>query len=148
MKIETKVSQKDNSLFFNDDCNVYSAEPHNVPFKFNNQIKLSPSDSGMRQSTKYSIDDILKKTPNCEELVTLSATLTAVTISMYQSTLGMELLKLRKIVLEKILQVLCFAKCGNQYARRCRRTTTGFKVRGPKNGQIYEIFKILEYGLL
>ena len=24
---------------------------------------------------------------------------------------------------------------------------TGFKVRGPKNGQIYEIFKILEYGL-
>ena len=148
MKIERKVSQKNNSLFFNDDCNVYSAEPYDVPFKFNNQITLSPSGSGVRQSTKYLIDDILKKTPNCGELVTLSVTLTAVTISMYQSTLGMELLKLRKIVLEKILQVLCFANCGNQHARSCKQPTTRFKVRGPKNGQIYEILKVLEYGLL
>ena len=45
VKIETKVSQKDNSLFFNDDLAVYLAEPYDVPFKFNNQIKLSQSDS-------------------------------------------------------------------------------------------------------
>ena len=75
VKIETKVSQKDNSLFFNDDCNVYSAEPYDVPFKSNNQIKLSPSGSGVIQSTKYSTDDILKMTLNCGELVTISATL-------------------------------------------------------------------------
>ena len=53
VKIETKVSRKDNSFFFNNDCNVYSAEPYDVPFKFINQIKLPPSDSSVRQSTKY-----------------------------------------------------------------------------------------------
>ena len=75
VKIETKVSQKDNSLFFNDDCNVYSAESYDVLFKYNNQIKLSPSDSCVRQSTKNSIDDILKMIPNCGELVAISAVL-------------------------------------------------------------------------
>ena len=115
VKIETKVSQKDNSLFFNDDCNVYSAEPCNVPFKSNNQIKLSSS--SVRQSTKYLIDNILKMTPNCGELVTISATLT---VSSYvpvntryrdaeikkacvlENTTGFMFCRLRKSVCEKL----------------------------------------------
>lgn len=50
VKIETKVSQKDYSLFFNDECNVYLAEPYDVLFKFNNQVRLSSSDSVVGQS--------------------------------------------------------------------------------------------------
>ena len=57
----TKKSITVNSLFFNNDCNVYSAEPYDVPFKFNNQIKQSPGDSGVRQSAKCLIDDIYLK---------------------------------------------------------------------------------------
>lgn len=47
---------KTKTHFFNNNFNVYLAEPI--------QSKLSPSDSCVRQSTKYSIDDTLKMTPN------------------------------------------------------------------------------------
>ena len=65
MKVEAKVSKKENSFFFNTDFNVYLAEPSDILFKFNSQSKFSPSDSHVRQSSKYLIDDILKMMPNC-----------------------------------------------------------------------------------